>query len=147
MKSIILQEGTELEIKLIEELNSQHARVGDPVRLRVNENIYVNNVLVIREGTKVKASVTVAEKRGMLGKAGKIDFSLNSVSSINNREIPLRAVKNTEGKNRQVGVIAGTLLLSPLFLLMKGKDASIEAGKIFTAFVDDDIQLEIDEQI
>jgi hypothetical protein len=68
------------------------------------------------------------------------------VSSINNREIPLRAVKNTEGKNRQVGVIAGTLLLSPLFLLMKGKDASIEAGKIFTAFVDDDIQLELEEQ-
>jgi hypothetical protein len=146
MKRIILQEGTEIEIKLIEELNSQNARVGDPVRLRVNENIYINNDLVIREGTKVKASVTVAEKRGMLGKAGKIDFSLNSVSSINNREIPLRAVKNTEGKNRQVGVIAGTLLLSPLFLLMKGKDASIEAGKIFTAFVDDDIQLELEEQ-
>jgi hypothetical protein len=33
-----------------------------------------DNTLLIREGTKVKASVTVAEKRGMLGKAGKVDF-------------------------------------------------------------------------
>lgn len=145
MKNIKLLEGTEIEIKLIEELDSSTARIGDPVRLRVNEDIYCDNVLLIREGTKVKASVTVAEKRGMLGKAGKVDFSLNSVTTINNREIPLRAVKNNEGKNRQVGVIAGTLLLSPLFLLMKGKDVKIEAGKIFTAFVDDDINIEIPE--
>ena len=145
MKTIKLKEGTEIEIKLIEELDSSNARIGDPVRLRVNEDVYSENVLIIREGTKVKASVTVAEKRGMLGKAGKVDFSLNSVSSITNREIPLRAVKNNEGKNRQVGVIAGTLLLSPLFLLMKGKDVKIEAGKIFTAFVDDDITIEISE--
>ena len=145
MKTITLKEGTEIEIKLIEELNSQNARVGDPVRLRVNEDVYCQNTLIIREGTKVKASVTVAEKRGMLGKAGKVDFSLNSVSAINNREIPLRAVKNNEGKNRQVGVIAGTLLLSPLFLLMKGKDVTIDSGKTFIAFVDDDIQLEISE--
>jgi hypothetical protein len=145
MKKITLLEGTEIEIKLIEELDSKNARIGDPVRLRVNEDIYCENVLTIREGTKVKASVTVAEKRGMLGKAGKVDFSLNSVSTINNREIPLRAVKNNEGKNRQVGVIAGTLLLSPLFLLMKGKDVKIEAGKIFTAFVDDDIEIEVTE--
>lgn len=145
MKKIRLQEGTEIEIKLIEELDSSNARIGDPVRLRVNENIYCDNLLIIREGTKVKASVTVAEKKGMLGKAGKVDFSLNSVSTINNREIPLRAVKNNEGKNRQVGVIAGTLLLSPLFLLMKGKDIKIESGKIFTAFVDDDIDLDFIE--
>jgi predicted DNA-binding antitoxin AbrB/MazE fold protein len=145
--NVFLKEGTELEIKLIEELSSQHARVGDPVRLRVNEDIYCDNKLVIREGTKVKASVTVAEKRGMLGKSGKLDFSLNSVSSISGKEIPLRAVKNAESKNRQAGVIAGALLLSPLFLLMKGKDITIDAGKIFTAFVDDDMTIEIDENI
>jgi predicted DNA-binding antitoxin AbrB/MazE fold protein len=143
MKTITLGEGTEVEIKLIEELDSKNARIGDPVRLRVNEDIYCENILVIREGTKVKASVTVAEKKGMLGKPGKVDFSLNSVTSIEGREIPLRAVKNNEGKNRQVGVVAGTLLLSPLFLLMKGKDVKIEAGKIFTAFIDDDINIEI----
>ena len=145
IKKIILTEGTEIEIKLIEELDSKNARLGDPVRLKVNEDIYCNNILIIRQGTKVKASGTVAEKRGMLGKAGKVDFSLNSIATINNREIPVRAVKSNEGKNRQVGVIAGTLLLTPLFLLMKGKDIKIEAGKIFTAFVDDDIELEISE--
>jgi hypothetical protein len=143
MKEVVLKEGTELEIKLIEELSSQNSRVGDSVRLKLNENIYVDNTLVLREGTKIKAVVTVAEKRGMLGKAGKLDFSLNSITALNGKEIPLRAVKNSEGKNRQVGVIAGTLLLSPLFLFVKGKDVTIDAGKIFTAFVDDDVILEI----
>ena len=143
MKEVVLKEGTELEIKLIEELSSQNSRVGDSVRLKLNENIYVDSTLVLREGTKIKAVVTVAEKRGMLGKAGKLDFSLNSITALNGKEIPLRAVKNSEGKNRHVGVIAGTLLLSPLFLFVKGKDVTIDAGKIFTAFVDDDVILEI----
>lgn len=147
MKEVTLKEGTELEIKLIEELSSQNSRVGDSVRLKLNENIYLENVLVLREGTKIKAVVTVAEKRGMLGKAGKLDFSLNSITSLNGKEIPLRAVKNSEGKNRQVGVIAGTLLLSPLFLFVKGKDVTIESGKIFTAFVDDDVILEIQDGV
>ena len=40
-------------------------------------------------------------------------------------------------------MIAGTVLLSPLFLLMRGKDVTIEKGTALTVYVDGDREISL----
>ena len=80
-----------------------------------------------------------------MGRAGHLDFSLDRVRAIDGHWIPLRYTltkKNGESHAVRTGVItAGVAVVfwpaAPVFLLMKGKDTTINKGVIFDAFTDE----------
>ena len=81
-----------------------------------------------------------------MGRAGKLDFSIDRVRAIDGEWIPIRyTVNKASGGSHAVstGVMtAGAAVLfwpaAPAFLLIKGKDVNINKGVVFDAFTDAD---------
>jgi hypothetical protein len=135
-----LPEGTTLQFILDEPLSSASATEGDEFSITTSDPITLAGGVVIPAGFHGRGEVTAVEKKGMLGKAGQLSVRLDYVR-IGETKVRLRSSQTREGKSNQTGVIVLSLLVTPLFLLMHGKDATIPKGQSIIAFVDDDVDL------
>ena len=138
-----IPKGTVLAVELTKELSSKKAKVGDPVPLKLVENLIVNDVVVIPAGSEVKGIVTEARKAGGLGRGGKLEFSIVSVKAINGVEIPLEYTKgeHAEGDGGAVAVFAAVSIIGGIF--MKGKNVVYNEGLRFNAEVTNDTDLKV----
>ncbi len=133
--SVTVPDGTELTAITTEEISSKTAAENDPITFKVDEDVSVNGRVVIAKGATVKGIVTESEKSGRMGKSGRLNIRVESVAAVDGQSIKLRASKSGKGGDKTGSVIALSLLVSPLFLLKKGKDAKVKEGtkiKIFT---------------
>jgi len=142
---LTIPDGTKLRIRLDQTISSATAQEGQTVELSVTEPVRVGDTVVIPEGSRVTGTVTEAQEKRRMGRAGHLDFSLDRVRAIDGQWIPLRYTltkKNGESHAVRTGVItAGVAVVfwpaAPVFLLMKGKDTTINKGVIFDAFTDE----------
>src|SRR6185369_13245069 len=119
---------------------------GQTVELSVNESVKVNGVIVIPEGARVTGTVTQAQEKRRMGRAGKLDFSVERVRAMDGEWIPLRytlSKKTGQSNATRNGIItAGVAVVfwpaAPLVLLAKGKDVTINKGVTFDVFTDSD---------
>jgi len=145
--AITLQEGTVVRVELLETLDSRLAKVGDLVNLRVDEDVEVDGILVIKRGTEVTGRVTISQASKMVGKKGMLDFTIDYTKSITGKNIRLNTTTNGGGgKSLTGGVIAAAAIVSPLFLLAKGKNVTVEKGRVFSAYVGQDYELIMNSQ-
>jgi hypothetical protein len=84
--------------------------------------------------------VEVDPKR-RLGRAGKLNFTIDHVKAVDGTNVRLRASSMRKGDDKTGTVIVGTVLLSPLFLIMRGKDVNIAKGTSVVAYVDGDREI------
>jgi len=140
-KKRLLQEGTIVKIKMNENLDSRVSKVGDMVSMEVSEDVVVDGVVVIKKGSSATGRITVAEPAKWAGQKGKLDFEIDYVKGIKDRNIKLRASSSNNGQSRMGGVIAAAAIINPLFLLMKGKDITIAKDQIFSSYVDKDYEM------
>jgi hypothetical protein len=139
---IILQEGTVVQVQLLETLDSRLAKVGDLVNLRVNEDVEVDGVVVIKRGTEATGRVTISQASKMAGKKGMLDFTIDYTKTVTGKNIRLNTTTNGgDGKSYTTGVIAAAAIVNPLALLIKGKNVTVEKGKLFSAYVGQDYEL------
>jgi len=136
-----LPDGTPVRLALDEDLNSATAQAGDTVHLEVAEDVRVGNLVVVPSGSASGGHVVVAEHKKRMGRGGKLDFAVDYVKLPDGSSLKVRASASREGKDKMGKVIAGTVLVSPLFLLMHGKDINIAKGTAFTAYVDGDREI------
>lgn len=136
-------EDTILRVRLTEEISSKTMHKGDRVPLVLQDNLIINGVVVIPEGTEVTGIVTKAKKNGMFGRSGKLEFSINSVRTINGIDIPLQyLIKKEAGSDGgAVAVATAVSLIGGLF--MKGKNVSFPEGSVFEARVTKDTDLNV----
>jgi hypothetical protein len=142
---LTIPDGTKLRIRLDQALSSATAEEGQTVELSVTEPVRVGETVVIPEGARVTGTVTEAQEKRRMGRAGHLDFSIDRVRATDGQWIPLRYTmnrKNGESHAVRTGVItAGVAVVfwpaAPVFLLMKGKDTTINKGVIFDAFTDE----------
>jgi len=137
-RTVKLPDGTVLRLALLEALSSATNNVDDPVNFEVTEDVKVSDIVVLPKGTGARGHVVEAVPRKRMGRAGKLNFSVDSVKGPDGSNIRLRATSARQGEDKSGTVIVGTLLLSPLFLIMRGKDVNIPKGTQFTAYVDGD---------
>jgi hypothetical protein len=138
---IIVPEGTDVKLKLLEAVSSRTSKVGDPVALEVAEDLRVNGTVVVPKGAKAKGEITVAKKSGMMGKAGDLALQPYYVRA-GDIKIELRGTKNAEGDSR-VGKAIVLTAISGLGVLKRGKDAVVPEGTPLTAFVTKDTSVPI----
>jgi len=131
-------DATSLRLSLMEALNSATNNVDDPVRFEVTEDVKVGNDIVFPKGSTAVGHVVEVEPRRRLGRAGKLNFSIDHVKAPDGSNLRLRASTTRKGDDKTGTVIVGTVLLSPLFLIMRGKDVSIPKGTDIAAYVDGD---------
>jgi len=131
-----LPEGTELHVVTANDLSSKTAAVGDPVNLKLDEPVMAGGQVVIAKGALVRGRIPEAKRAGRLGRGGKLNMRVESVSGVDGTRIPLRAAKGNTGDNKTGTTVALTVLFGPLGLLKSGKDAEIKAGTPLVVFTD-----------
>jgi hypothetical protein len=140
---VTVPDGTEIQVVTTEEISSKTAAENDPIDFKVDEDVKINNRVVISKGTIVKGIVSESEKSGRMGKSGKLNIRIESTTAVDGQKIKLRAAKSGKGGDKTGTVIALSLLVSPLFLLKKGKDAKVKAGTKIKVFTDEEKKVKV----
>lgn len=136
-----IPDGTPLRLSLMDTLNSGTNEVDDPIHFDVTEDVKVGDAVAIPKGSTATGHVVEVEPKRRMGRAGKLNFSVDFVKAPDGANVRLRAVSNRKGEDKSGTVIVGTVLLSPLFLIMHGKDINIPKGTQFAAYVDGDREI------
>jgi hypothetical protein len=148
-KGFLLQDGTPVHLVLSENLSSADAVTGQTVEFEVVDDVVVNGLLVIPHGSTAWATVTDAEHKRRMGRAGKLNLNIDKVRLADGQKVLLRAVKDASG-GTHTGAMVGAMVVTslvvwpaaPLFLLMHGKDVTIPKGTNISAFIQGDITLD-----
>ena len=137
-REVVLKSGTAIPMQLVNTVNGKDVAVGQIVDFRVTSDIKVDGVTVIPANSIAKAQVVRAKKNGLLGSAGEIQLSINSVTAIDGTQVILSGgTLADEGKNK--------LVLS-LFLcfLIKGGQGELPAGMACSPIVSGNTSIVVD---
>lgn len=140
-RTLKIQDATSIRLALMESLNSATNSVDDPVRFEVTEDVNAGGVVAIPRGSIAVGHIVEVEPRRRLGRAGKLNFTIDHVKAPDGTNVRLRASSTRKGDDKTGTVIVGTVLLSPLFLIMRGKDVSVPKGAEVIAYVDGDREI------
>jgi small nuclear ribonucleoprotein (snRNP)-like protein len=139
-----LQDGTRIRLEVLDDLSSNKSRVGQDVKLRVREDVLGSKQeILIRKGAPAFGRVTRAKGSGGLGRSGKLEFIIESVQAVDGSKVPLRSEQEVKGRKRYAEVGVAAVLLSPLALFIKGRNASIKAGTPIETYVNEDATIEV----
>jgi hypothetical protein len=145
-----LLDGTPVKLRLSQTISSADAKVGQEIPFEVVEDISVGEVVVLPKGATAIATVTEADPKKSMGRAGKLNISVSYARLKDQEKVALRATKDTKGGGH-TGAMTGAMVATavvflpaaPLFLFMKGKDTTIPQGTEITAFVEGDMHLDM----
>jgi PEGA domain len=145
-----LLDGTPIKLRLGRTISSAEAKVGDEVDFEVLEDVKVNDTVVIAKGALAMATVTDAEHKKSMGRAGKLNVNIDSVRLVDQEKAALTATEGGKGGGH-VGAMTGAMVATsivffpaaPLFLFVHGKDITIPKGTEVTAYVNGDMTLDM----
>jgi hypothetical protein len=143
--NLILEDGTPLRLRLSRTLSSAECKTGDRIDFEVMDPVVLDGTTVVPQGSIAWGTVTEAEHKRSMGRAGKLNIAIAAVKLANSEKANLRAVKETKGGGH-VGAMTGAMVATsivffpaaPLFLFIHGKDITIPQGTEITAYVDGD---------
>jgi hypothetical protein len=141
---VVLPEGTKIRVRLEQSISSATAEEGQHVELCVTDAVKVGDTTVIAEGAHVTGTVTQAHEKRRMGRAGKLDFSIDRVKTVDNQWVPVRyTVTRKSGQSHALstGILtAGTAAVfwpaAPVFLLRKGQDITMNRDVSFEVYTD-----------
>ena len=133
-----IPEGTKVRVRLDQQLSSETAAEGQLVQLSVADDIKFGSVVAIKGGTAVLGKVVSAVPGKNLGRAGKLDFSIDAILAADGDTIPLRysLEKNKGGSSKGAGVLTFALAGTVGLLLLDGHNAILYEGAAYDVFTD-----------
>ena len=144
-----LEDGTPIKIRITRTISSADAQVDDKVDFEVLEETKIGDVVVIPRGGIAWGTVTEAQSKRRMGRAGKLNVNIDSVRLVSGEKAALRAIKEVKGggnTGKMTGAMVATGILffpaAPLFLFMHGKDITIPKGTEITAYINGDASLD-----
>ena len=144
-----LEDSTPVRLRISRNMSSADAQLNETVDFEVLEEVKVHDVVVIPRGGTAWGTVTEAQPKRRMGRAGKLNVNIDNVRLASGEKVALRAVKDVKGGGHQ-GAITGAIVATsivffpaaPLFLLVHGKDITIPKGTEITAYINGDIALD-----
>jgi len=145
-----LLDGTPVKLRLSETISSADAKANQEIPFEVVEEVKVDDVVVLPKGATAMGTVTEADHKKSMGRAGKLNIAIKYARLADNEKAALRAVKDSKGGGH-VGAMTGAMVATaivffpaaPLFLFIHGKDITIPQGTEITAFVEGDMHLDM----
>jgi hypothetical protein len=140
-----LEQGTALRLTLLDGVSSGRNKEGESVRFQVMDDVLASDekTVLIKAGAPAWGTITLLQEHGMIGRKGEVSLSVEGAKAVDGKKVPLRANINRQGSSSLGAVVALSVIVTPLFLLMKGKDARLSAGVPLTAYVDKDVLVEV----
>ena len=150
VKPNTLLDGTPIRLRLGRTISSASEKVGNSVDFDVLEDVPVSNVVVIPKGRVALATVTSADHKKSMGRAGKLEVNIDSVRLADGEKAAMRATEGGKAGGH-VGAMTGAIVATsivffpaaPLFLFIHGKDLVIPKGTEITAYVNGDMTLDM----
>jgi len=144
-----LEDGTPIKIRISRTISSADAKVDEKVDFEVLEETKIGEVVVIPRSGIAWGTVTEAQPKRRMGRAGKLNVNIDSVRLVTGEKVALRAIKEVKGGGHtgaMTGAIVATSIVffpaAPLFLFMHGKDITIPKGTEITAYINGDAPLD-----
>lgn len=133
---------TPIMIRCDETITTKDIVTGTIVNFSVVSDIKSDNgIVLIKAGTPVTATITFASSKGMLGKSGTISVSDFHTTAVDGTYIPLSSSISANPDDKMTLSIVLSLLVCPLFLLMKGDDAQVTQGTVKAAYTITDLYI------
>jgi len=144
----VLHEGTPIRLRLMRNLSSANAIEGANIDFETLDDISVNGKIVIPRNSIALATVTSAEAKKRMGRAGKLSVNIDYVRLSTGEKLALRGVEMPKAGGH-VGAMTGAIVATsivfwpaaPFFLFMHGKDAKIPAGHEVHVYVNSDYRV------
>lgn len=136
-----LPEGTIVTVSLLQELSSKTNMAGEIIEFETSEPVIVGDRVLVPKGAHVTGKITESEKAKGMGKAGVLNFTIDYLTLPSGKIVKLTSEIKTKGDNKTGTAVAEAVLLTPLFLLKKGKNKKFEKGQQFKVFVAQDYDL------
>ena len=140
-----LPDGTRIPVRVVEQLSSGTLKDNDIVNFAVVEDVIVDGAVVIKQGTPVRGTIVDAQAKRRMGRAGKLQYTVNETKAVDRSVIRLRAVQQKQGDSNVTSTAVTTAAVAvfvpvaaPFFLLRKGHDIVVPEGTRIDAFVDGD---------
>jgi len=144
----LLESGTKVRLKLMDKVTSGLNNEGNTVNFQVVEDVKQGDTVLIKEGTRATGTISELIPRGRIGKAGQLHIYLDSTQAVNRVKVPLNGTIDKKGDDKVILSVALSILLAPpglFFLLMRGSDAQLPVGYQFSARVDRDVTISLDD--
>jgi len=139
----MLRVGTELPLRLLEELTTQgkRLRVGNRFRMETSEALTVQGNVVIPAGSPAVGEITDVRNKGMWGKSGRLTARLLYVT-VGGRQIRLSGGFDDKGVAGGIGAVAvSAIVFAPAGFFMTGTSARVPSGTVVKGFIDEDVPL------
>lgn len=145
LRSLKLVDGAPVRLQLIQTLSTSMAnkkakeavlKDGDTFSLAVMEDVKVQGFTVIRAGAEALGTIHSILPRRRLGRAGKLEFTVDWVEAVDKSRIAVRAERDMKGQNRYGSTTVLGVFFGVFGLLKRGKDVTIQGGQEVTAFID-----------
>lgn len=136
----ILTCGTFVRLEFISPVTSKTARVGDPISLRVAEDIKVGTTVIVPKGALADGTVTFVRHTGPGGLPGSLGYELNALR-VNDTRVPLWRAEGRTGDPKFPGPEVLIPVAGAFAAFRHGKDAEIKPGNPVTAVIAADITL------
>jgi len=129
-----------LRLELATPISSKTAQVGNPLTLRVIDDVKVGNTLIVPRGTLADGNITFVRRTGPGGMPGAVTYQLNALH-INGTSVPLWLVEGRSGDPKVPGAEMLIPVAGAFTLFRHGKDVELKPGISVTAFVAADTTL------
>jgi hypothetical protein len=136
----ILTCGTFVRLEFAAPISSKKAQVGDPLTLRVTDDIKVGNTVIVPRGTLADGNITFVRRTGPGGLPGTLTYRLNALH-VNGTSVPLWLIEGRSGDPRLPGAEALIPVAGAFTFFRHGKDVEFKQGIPVTAYVAADTTL------
>jgi hypothetical protein len=144
MAQVMVPDGTQIRVHLVEDLSSDTAQLGAPVEFAVADEVRVVDTIVIASGARATGNIVKVSASRRMSRAGQLDFTIERVQAADGTWYGVRyTLQKNHGKNSALatGVAAAGLAASfwpatPAILLKKGQEAVVTKDRTFSVYVD-----------
>ena len=91
IKTKRIPQGTVIALKVLDAVGSNRSLVGDQFDLMVTENVKVDNIVVIPQGSIIRGSIETVEAPKILYKGGTIRLYFDHIVSSTGKQVPVFA--------------------------------------------------------
>lgn len=133
---------TPIIIRCVDTITTKNIVSGGTVNFAVVADVkdYNGNIL-IKAGAPVTAQISFSKDKGMIGRSGELTVTDFSTTAVDGSYVALSGSVSAKPDDKMTSSIVLSVLICPLFLLMKGDEAQLTAGTQKTAYTVTDVYI------
>jgi hypothetical protein len=122
---VLLAEGTEVTLRMAQDISSRKARPGEPIELTLAEDLKVGDAIVAKAGARALGEVVQEKRPDFWGEAGQISIRVHFLR-VGDQKVEIRGALGAAGTR---------------YIIIRGSQAIIKTGTRAKAFIAADVEV------